>query len=442
MRPPCRLTPTLVAGPRSPWSNLTSVSRLATGGSATVGGRDVPAVADRARLRAERHARLQQGLAAQGLDGLVLLGTSAVAYATGAGAPACDSGRAAFLRPVAAVVAGADHPHLFTPYPEGAPPELPDGHLHPAAVPDLDDGAAALAGALAELFPAGARLGCDEVPHPLGRALAGFALVPAAGVTGPAKLAKTVDELACIRRAQQINEEAMLDVAPLLRPGVTQTDLSAVFLRRVVELGADGNGIDPIWQPMPASLADGPWTVHGDIAFPTPSAPRELHDGEVIWVDTGVHVDGYASDFGRTWIVGDDPRPTARQQEQFARWRAVVEAVLARCKPGVTARELGRAAIEADAGHGAGSGGRRPWIEHFYLAHGVGTDSAEMPMIGTDLGDDFDEGLVMAPGMVLVLEPVIWDDGAAGYRSEDIVAVTDDGWMPLSDHPYDPFGLP
>jgi hypothetical protein len=39
-----------------------------------------------------------------------------------------------------------------------------------------------------------------------------------------------------------------------------------------------------------------------------------------------------------------------------------------------------------------------------------------------------------------VFEPVIWDEGAGGYRSEDIVAVTDDGWTALSDFPYDPFG--
>ena len=398
----------------------------------------VPLEADRARMRAERHAKLQDQLAAQGLDGLLLLGTSAVSYATGADAPACDSSRAALLRAVAVVVAGADHPWLFTPWPEGAPPELPPDHVGPAAVPDTDDGAAALVATLAGLFPGSARLACDEVPHPLARALdrTALSLVPAAGVLGPAKLCKTVDELACIRQAQHINEQAMLDVQPLLRPGVTQTDLSAAFLRRIVELGAEQNGIDPIWQPMPLSLAEGPWTVHGDVAFPTPSAPRPLVEGDVIWVDTGLHVGGYASDFGRTWIVGDDPRPTPRQQDQFARWQAVVEAVLAVCKPGVTALELGRAAIAADA---ASSGGRRPWIEHFYLAHGVGTDSAEMPMIGTDLGDAFDETLVMAPGMVLVLEPVIWDDGAAGYRSEDIVAITDDGWMPLSDHPFDPF---
>ena len=85
--------------------------------------------------------------------------------------------------------------------------------------------------------------------------------------------------------------------------------------------------------------------------------------------------------------------------------------------------------------------GVRPWIEHFYLAHEAGTESAEMPMIGTDFGDSFDEHLVMQPGMVLVLEPVIWEDGFAGHRSEDIVAVTDTGLVKLSGSTYDPYGF-
>ena len=34
--------------------------------------------------------------------------------------------------------------------------------------------------------------------------------------------------------------------------------------------------------------------------------------------------------------------------------------------------------------------------------------------------------------MVLVLEPVIWDDREAGHRSEEIVAITDDGYLWLS----------
>ena len=45
--------------------------------------------------------------------------------------------------------------------------------------------------------------------------------------------------------------------------------------------------------------------------------------------------------------------------------------------------------------------------------------------------------------MVMVLEPAIWDDGTGGYRSEEIVAVTDDGWIPLGGgHPYHPFEGP
>ncbi|HEY2430057.1 MAG TPA: Xaa-Pro peptidase family protein [Acidimicrobiales bacterium] len=398
----------------------------------TVGGQPIPARPDLPAMRRQRQAKLQSQLAAQGLDGLLLLGTSAVAYATGALMPGVDSGRAALLRPVAVVVAGDGTPHLFTPYPEGAPPELPADHLHGPLYPDLDDGAPAVAAAVAELFGAGARLGLDELPHPLGRALSGSALVSASPVMGAAKLTKTVDELACIRRAQHINEMAMADVQPRLRPGVRQTDLSALFLRRVFELGAGSNGIDPIWQPMAPSLAAGPWTTHAGVAFPTATSDRILREGDVIWVDSGILWEGYASDFGRTWLVGNDPRPTDRQRDGYRRWRQVVEATLAVCKPGVTVIELGRAAIAAN-------GGQKPWIEHFYLAHGVGTDSAEMPLIGTDLGEAFDEGLVLAPGMVLVLEPVIWDDGAAGYRSEDIYAVTDDGWEALSDYPYDPF---
>ncbi len=355
-----------------------------------------------------------------------------MSYATGAAVPGTDSSRAALLRPVALVVHGDPSPHLFTPYPEGAPDELPADHLHGPLFPDADDGAAAMGRTVRELVPAGAQLGTDETTHAMLRAFDDLDLVAAAPVLGAAKLCKTPDELACIRTAQHLNEQAMLDVQPLLRPGVRQCDLTARFLRCVFELGAETNGIDPIWQPMPSTRAAGPWTVHGDVAFPTASSDRILRDGEVVWVDSGIHHHGYASDFGRTWIVGLDPEPTPQQRSQHERWRAVVDAVLERCKPGASALELTQAAVDAN-------GGTKPWIEHFYLAHGVGTDSAEMPLIGTDLGEAFDEQLVLAPGMVLVLEPVVWDDGHSGYRAEDIYAVTDDGWLQLSDHHFEPF---
>ncbi len=387
---------------------------------------------DLPRMRTERFERLQLQLDAQGVDGLVLLGSSSVAYATGAAVPAQDGDRAALFRPVAVVVKGEQAPHLYTLYDDGAPSDLPDDHLHGPVFPDLDDGIELLAKALADHFPSGARVGVDDQTHAMSGGLPSFDWVEASDVVGAAKLTKTPDEIACIRNAQRLNELAMTDALAILRPGVRQIDLSAAFLRRVFELGASANGIDPIWQVMAPTRELGPWTLHGDLAYPTVTSDRFLRQGDVIWVDAGITWEGYASDYGRTWITGADPDAT--QEKQFRRWRAVVDAALDVLKPGVSALDLGEAAIDANDGV-------RPWIDHFYLAHGVGTESAEMPLIGTDLGEAFDERLIMQPGMVLVFEPVIWEDGFAGYRSEDIVAVTDTGWVKLSGSDYEPYGL-
>jgi Xaa-Pro aminopeptidase len=389
---------------------------------------------DLARMRNDRFQRLQGQLDAQGVDGLVMLGSSSVAYATGAAEPAADGDTAALFGAVSVVVKGDTAPHLYTSYVDGVPGDLPGDHLHGPLFPDLDDGIDQFARALADHFGHGVRIGIDHQTHPILRALPGVDWVDAADVVSAAKLTKTPDEVACIRNAQLLNELAMVDALRILRPGVRQIDLSAAFLRRVFELGASANSIDPIWQVMAPTRALGPWTLHGDLAYPTVTTDRFLRDGDIIWVDAGINWQGYASDYGRTWITGFDPVPNTKQQAQFRRWRSVVDAALDILKPGVSALQLGKVAIEANDGV-------RPWIDHFYLAHGIGTDSAEMPLIGTDLGEQFDERLIMQPGMVAVFEPVIWEEGASGYRSEDIVAVTDTGWIKLSGSTYEPYGV-
>jgi Xaa-Pro dipeptidase len=401
---------------------------------ATVNGRTIPDGPDLRRMRAERFARLQDELVNQDLDGLVLLSTSAVSYAAGVTVPGDDSGRSGIFRPVVVVAKGERAPHVYSAARDGLPPELPQDHVHGPLFPDLDDGEEELVTALSDHFPAGARLAVDDQTHPMLRRLGVYDWRDGRAALAPAKLRKTPDELACIRSAQRISELAMVSAREALRPGVRQSDLSGVFLRRAFELDASAGCIDPIWQVMPAWKEQGPWTSHGDLAYPTATTDRLLREGDVIWVDAGILWQGYASDYGRTWVTSADPGPTARQHEQFRRWRHVVDAVLKVLAPGVSATELGRAAVEANDGV-------RPWLEHFYLAHGVGTDSAEMPLVGTDLGLAFDDSQLMEPGMVLVLEPVIWNDGAGGYRAEDIVAVTDTGWVPLSGSTYDPFGL-
>ncbi len=380
---------------------------------------------DLARLRADRRGKLAETLPQHG-DALVLLGGSNVRYATGARVVAADAGRAQKWRNVAVLVDGDPVPHLWTWQPEGVPADHPADHVHAGLDLTTDEGAAALVSFLGDVGATAPVL--DEWTMPLWRAWPGERPVDAVTtVMGPAKRVKTADEIACIRRAQQINEEAMGEVQAAVRPGIPATELSAVFLRRVIELGAHANTLDPIWQVMPDRIDRGPHSLTGDVVYPTVTTDRVLGDGEVIWVDTGITWEGYDSDFGRTWVVGRPP--SDRERDRFTRWREVCQRVLDVVKPGATGADITAAAREGEE--------RTPWLPHLYVIHGIGVDLAEAPLIGTDLGPAFDESVVLEPGMVLVLEPVIWEDGDGGYRGEEIVAVTESGWEPLSSFTYE-----
>jgi Xaa-Pro dipeptidase len=372
---------------------------------------------DLVRMRRDRIAKLNAACDAAGVDTLVLCGQQNVSFATGARAPAADHMRASWWRAVAVLERGAPWPHLYTDFPEGAPAEIPDEYLHRAMEVETPAGADDLVRVLGAGIVA-----IDDAPFPLWQALSGRNLVDAGVVTGPAKIAKTPDELECIRRAQSINETAMHVVRPLAQPGRLPRELSGAFLRAVAELGATANTVDPVFQVMPTSVAAGPFSITNEPVFPIPVVDEELRTDDVLWIDTGINLHGYASDFGSTWIIGHEPDD--RQRDQFAMWRAVVDRALARVKAGTTAADLVEAARLDD--------GRLPWLSYFYLAHGLGTDSAEMPFVGTDLGAKFDASLVLQAGMVLVFEPVIWFDGHSGHRSEEIVAVTADGYTRLS----------
>ena len=396
---------------------------------------DIPAEPDLTRMRRETGVRLHAAMAEAGVDALVLLGNSSVMYATGISWPLADAGLSHVERPVAIVLADDEHPHLFLPFREGAAMEsgLPDDHLHGPVYLEFDEGVTEFAEVLASLVPAGARIATDELTGAMRRA--GSALFPsapvdAASVVGAAKLVKTIDQIACIRRACQITEQAIAEIQRELTPGVRQIDLSAEFVRRTVELGATTNMFDSIWQVMPASRAESTWTTTGDLALPLLTTERELRQGDVLWTDVSIAYRGYCSDHGRTWIVGQDPNPA--QQRQFEAWRRVVDAVLSVTRAGASCGDLARAATAA-------AGGQKPWLPHFYLGHGIGTSAAEMPMIGTDLGQQWDDNFIFPDGMLLVFEPVVWEDGTGGYRGEEIVVVTEGGWMPLTSYPYDPY---
>ena len=397
---------------------------------------------DLGRMGTERMTRLRDQMQAQGVDGAVLLHGPHVTYATGHVPEAVDASHANHRRAVA-IVGAADGParlHAHDPV-DGVAAACAE--VGAPLWPELDDAAAAVGAAIAEVLGdvTGRRVAVDAVTGAMARAgvLDGAELVDATRVLGPARMVKTDDELACIDKAQRHTERAMGAAQAACVPGATRAEVAGAFLVALRDgddsSGAAGlayrNGIDPIFQPIPAHRDGGPRTSTGHVAFPTGVDNPVFAEGDLVWVDAGVGWHGYMSDFGRTWVAGRDPNPA--EQSLFDRWMAVLHASLAAVRPGATLGDVGRAARAVEPEE-------TPWLPHFYLAHGLGLESAEMPMIGTDLGPAFDDGFELAAGMVLVFEPVIWADGVGGYRAEEIVAVTGAGWWPLGGgHHYKPF---
>ncbi|MFT5201601.1 MAG: Xaa-Pro dipeptidase [Candidatus Aldehydirespiratoraceae bacterium] len=388
-------------------------------------------VPDLGRMRAERLARLQAQLVAQDLGGAVLLHGPHVTYATGHVPDAVDASHAVHRRAIAIVPAeGAPRLHVH-----GDPGNV-DCDVAPALWPELDEDTGSLEASIGEVLGRGAdrRFAVDSITGAMARAdvFGEATLSDASRVLGPARITKTADEIACIERSQAETEHAMEAAQGACVPGATRSEVAGVFLAGMREQGAHHNEIDPIFQVMPRYRDSGPRTATGDVAFPTGIEDPTFARGDLIWVDAGHAYEGYASDFGRTWIVGREPNEA--EHRCFDRWSAIMRATNEAVKPGATLGDVGRAAIAANDD-------TRPWLPHFYVAHGVGLESAEMPMVGSDLGQEFDDGYELAEGMILVLEPVVWDDGVASYRAEEIVVVTGDGCRVLSSHPgYAPFG--
>jgi Xaa-Pro dipeptidase len=372
---------------------------------------DIPEIPDLERMRRETGARLRSAMADRGVDALILLGNNAVVYATGVSWPLGDAGLSYVERPVAVVLADDPHPHLFLPFREGSASEsgLPADHLHGPVYLEFDEGVEHFARVLQDLVPASAVVAVDELTGAMRRAhdrlFRSGRPADAAQIIGTAKLIKTPDEIACIQTAVKITDAAMVDVQAALAPGIRQIDLSAEFTRRTFELGAMASMLEPIWQVMPKFKADGVWTTHGDLALPLLTTERELAAGDVLWTDVSITY----------------------------QWQEIMDAVLGVVRAGATVADLGRTATKAN-------GGVRPWLPHFYLGHSIGVNAAETPMIGTDLGDEFDENFILEPGMVMVLEPVVWEEGTGGYRSEEIIVITEDGHIRLTDYPYAPYG--
>jgi Xaa-Pro aminopeptidase len=134
-------------------------------------------------------------------------------------------------------------------------------------------------------------------------------------------------------------------------------------------------------------------------------------------LDYGVILHGYCSDMSRTVHVG------AADQEEQDLYRAVLDAqmaAIAACIPGAKLAEVDSAARGVL---------KQAKLDKFFThstGHGVGLEIHEPPRVAQRQNE------VLRPGMVITIEPGIYQAGKRGIRIEDVVAITDTGYELLT----------
>ena len=232
-------------------------------------------------------------------------------------------------------------------------------------------------------------------------ALPAVELVPTRRIVRTQRLVKDEAELALLRRAIAISDEAITRVAADLRPGMTEREIAHRIENTMIALGADAPAFATI-------VAAGP---NGAMAHAVPG-DRPIREGEPIVIDMGARYHGYSSDMTRTLILGAPDAQFRAIYNIVLRAKQTAEAGIRAGITGVAADKLARDVIEA-AGYGGQFG--------HGLGHGIGLEVHEGPSLSRTSED------TLAAGEVSSVEPGIYLPDWGGVRLEDLVLIHPDG---------------
>jgi Xaa-Pro aminopeptidase len=232
-------------------------------------------------------------------------------------------------------------------------------------------------------------------------------LVPCAGLVQRLRAVKDAAEIARIRAACELADEALRSVLEDGLVGRSERDIAIELELRMRRLGAQAPSF-------PSIVASG---AHAALPHAEPrevEIPRDV----LVTIDWGALHEGYCSDCTRTYATGPLSQEATDTYELVLRAQ---QAALAAVRPGISGREVdgvARAIIE-QAGHG----------EHFGhgVGHGVGMEIHEGPRLSRTATEE-----PLRAGNIVTIEPGVYLPGRLGVRIEDLLLVGDDGSQRLT----------
>jgi len=240
----------------------------------------------------------------------------------------------------------------------------------------------------------------------LRKALDGIEFVHTDGVVERVREVKDANEIAALRRAQKIAEDAVWSSVKAFTGG-TELDLALAIEWAMRTSGAEAVSFETI-------VASG---AHSALPHAEPRNEKIDLDG-VLLIDFGAKVDGYCSDTTRTWLGPQAPSELVKVHDAVVR---ALEAACAAVRPGVKCVDIDAAARQSLERDGL--------AQHFVhsTGHGVGLDIHEGPTLAPG-----SEGTI-EPGMMITVEPGVYLPGVGGVRVEDLLVVTQDGYENLTE---------
>ena len=227
---------------------------------------------------------------------------------------------------------------------------------------------------------------------------------------------KSSTELAFLRQAIELSDDAHLEAMKMMRPGLWEYQVAARMVEVHAVGGSEAEAYAPIVGAGPNSTA-----LHYD------KLSRKIGNDDIVVLDVGAQYSGYAADITRT--LPANGKFTPRQREIYEIVLGAQEAALRALKPGVDMCRKGDKSVYKIAydyinSHGKDQNGKRLGQ---YFIHGLGHN------IGLNVHDPGDLCKPLVPGMVVTVEPGIYiAEENLGVRIEDDVLITETGYELLS----------
>lgn len=225
----------------------------------------------------------------------------------------------------------------------------------------------------------------------------GFKILNGAGAISAAVAVKEEKEIGYIQKACGIAECAVREAFVFIKKGITELEVKEFIVNKMISLGAEGESFDTI-----VAFGKNAAVPHHE------TGTDKLTDNQVVLIDTGAKVNGYASDITRTAFFGTPSEEFTKAYDSVLNANLLAESKIYSGISTIDADNIARGYLKEK--------GLDKYFTHS-LGHGIGQNIHEYPYLSPK------RQATLSDGMVFSIEPGVYFEGEFGIRIEDTVCL-------------------